>query len=459
MATRRLPAHEAEKFGYSWVILITSFMLRMIVFGQLYSLGVLYIHWLQEFGKPRGETAWIASIATGTTLLMGPFSAVLYNIFPLRNVVMIAAFTSSLGVIFSYFAESILFLYISLGIVTGVSGGIVNFGAVVSLERYFSKNRPFAMGIGSAGTGIGGMIYGFLQEYLIHKYSWRESMLIMGGIQLNMIVFGALMIEPTAENLVRYSCKRKVLPANAGSCCPTQKPSTNSLSTVGSESSMESEELKREEEEQLESKHPATIQSITIKLVKKPIFLFLFCCDFLSWMVQYVPYVHIPVRAKTLGFENNAFLISTMGLSSAAGKAVFGIICTHYRKKSYSIYTFTQFIFAATVLLSPLCVSLWSLTLFSVAFGFFSGNYCIMMIIPADLLGEKFFSVAYGILLASEGVGVYLGPPLIGWLSELWDSYSASLLAAGVILLFSASSLLPIYWLKKRPNRGESLVV
>ena len=37
-----------------------------------------------------------------------------------------------------------------------------------------------------------------------------------------------------------------------------------------------------------------------------------------------------------------------------------------------------------------------------------------MMVVPARLLGEEKFSLAYGFMLAGEGVGVYFGPPLVG---------------------------------------------
>ena len=73
-STAVVNARDAEKCGYAWVILVSSFILRVIIFGQLFSTGVLYVHWLDEFKKTRGQTAWIGSIASGTTLLMGEFS-------------------------------------------------------------------------------------------------------------------------------------------------------------------------------------------------------------------------------------------------------------------------------------------------------------------------------------------------------------------------------------------------
>jgi len=65
-----LPA-EAERFHYRWVVLVCSLLVRLLVFGSLLSVGVLYVEWLQDFDTNRGEAAWVGSVATGTTLLMG----------------------------------------------------------------------------------------------------------------------------------------------------------------------------------------------------------------------------------------------------------------------------------------------------------------------------------------------------------------------------------------------------
>lgn len=51
---------------------------------------------------------------------------------------------------------------------------------------------------------------------------------------------------------------------------------------------------------------------------------------------------------------------------------------------------------------------------FAISFGFLSGAYALMLVIPADVLGQERFSASYGLLLAGEGIGVYLGPPIVG---------------------------------------------
>lgn len=65
-----------EKLSYKWVVLAASFMIRFLLFGSLYSVGVLYVTWLDEFHTSKGNTAWIGSLSTGSCLFAGMSSKV-----------------------------------------------------------------------------------------------------------------------------------------------------------------------------------------------------------------------------------------------------------------------------------------------------------------------------------------------------------------------------------------------
>lgn len=269
-------------------------------------------------------------------------------------------------------------------------------------------------------------------------------MLIVGGMQLNLVVCGMLIREPTIgmidKNILNSSDKNENIVQNIQKTEDTP---------VEENSSKPKEEINRKLQR---FKQFIGLNQRVMTLLRNPIFICLFLGDLLSWQVQFIPYVHIPLRAYKLGIPNFAFLVSLMGICNAIGKAFFGALCTYYRKNSFCIYVTSQFMFAITVLLSPLCVKIWSLTTFAIAFGLLSGNYCLMMVFPVDLLGLENFSYAYGLLLASEGIGVYLGPPIVGWLSEYWNSYESSLLFAGFVTFFSALIVLPIICLKQKPK-------
>lgn len=69
--------------------------------------------------------------------------------------------------------------------------GLIYLPAIVSVTMYFEKYRSLATGIAVCGSGFGTFIFSPLTEILISSYGWRGAMLIIGGIVLNCIIFGA----------------------------------------------------------------------------------------------------------------------------------------------------------------------------------------------------------------------------------------------------------------------------
>lgn len=91
----------------------------------------------------------------------------------------------------SYFAQNILTLIFTIGIGAGFGFGLIYLPAIVSVTMYFEKYRSLATGIAVCGSGLGTFIFSPLSGYLIEEYGWRGTMLIIGGITLNCIIFGA----------------------------------------------------------------------------------------------------------------------------------------------------------------------------------------------------------------------------------------------------------------------------
>lgn len=57
---------------------------------------------------------------------------------------------------------------------------------------YFDKKRGIAVGLTTAGVGIGTFIYAPLMEWSFKTYSFFGTMIILGAIALNLCVCGLL---------------------------------------------------------------------------------------------------------------------------------------------------------------------------------------------------------------------------------------------------------------------------
>nr|CAB3266121.1 monocarboxylate transporter 9-like [Phallusia mammillata] len=471
VAERELLPKEAELLNYRWVILVASFLLRVLIFGSLFSVGVLYVEWLGEFSASRGEAAWIGSIATGSTLLMGPVASALLERFSCRQTITCSGIAMATGLVISSFATGVPFLCVSFGIVTGCAGGIANLASVVAINQYFDKQRPLAMGIGSGGVGIGAFIFGLLQERFVRDYSWRGSLLLVGALQLHVVVCGLLIVHPNqllhcdgirscrGKEFDRTQVDKRLSLDGDIDVIPCDKEiAVLMLDKSNTTNSDERKHRRRSTFQIIRAKMRLTDK--TFSLIKDPIFIALFLSDFLSWLVQFVPYVHLPERANMLGIPDGAILLSIMGIMNAVGKIGFGTFCTLFNLPVFKVYVLAQVFFGLVTVLSPFCVSFWSLAVFAAFFGLLSGNYGLMMVIPSQQLGEERFALAYGIMLAGEGIGVFLGPPLVGWMSDASESYDSSFFVAGSVLLLSALILLihpVVCFYKKRKGEKNSI--
>ncbi|KAH8360753.1 hypothetical protein KR084_006941 [Drosophila pseudotakahashii] len=178
--------------GWGWVVVFGSFMIHIVTDGMTYSFGIFYNEFLDYFNEGKGYTAWIASIMVGVTFSSGPISSSFVNRYGCRAVTIAGAILAASCIIVSMFAQNVLTLIITIGFGTGLGFGLIYLPAIVSVTQYFEARRSLATGIAVCGSGFGTFLFAPLTEYLIGNYGWRGAMLIIGGIVLNCIIFGAM---------------------------------------------------------------------------------------------------------------------------------------------------------------------------------------------------------------------------------------------------------------------------
>ncbi|CAN7982454.1 unnamed protein product [Ixodes hexagonus] len=178
--------------GYGWVIVFASFICFVIVDGIIFSFGIFLREFAATFNESKSSTAWVASIQTGCYLLAGPAAAGLANAFGCRLVTIAGSLLAAAGFCGAVFAQSIVHLYISIGIFSGIGFGLIFLPAAVTISFYFERKRAFATGIAVCGSGIGGFLMAPCCQVLVNTFGWRGSFLILAGLTLNCCVVGAL---------------------------------------------------------------------------------------------------------------------------------------------------------------------------------------------------------------------------------------------------------------------------
>ena len=64
--------------------------------------------------------------------------------------------------------------------------------SIVSVSIYFEEKRALATGIAVCGSGVGMFLLAPITELLLNAFNWRWTLVLLGGLILNGMVFGAL---------------------------------------------------------------------------------------------------------------------------------------------------------------------------------------------------------------------------------------------------------------------------
>ncbi|XP_033216274.1 monocarboxylate transporter 5-like isoform X2 [Belonocnema kinseyi] len=135
-------------------------------------------------------------------IFSGPLSSVLSMKYSYKTVTMIGGFFAATGMMVSYFANSVPYLYVSYGIMVGIGAGLTCPVSVYIVTEYFEKYRGFANGMCISGSCFGAMLLPPLLQYLLDTVGYRGAVLIMGAITLNSILCGML-YHPVERHMKR----------------------------------------------------------------------------------------------------------------------------------------------------------------------------------------------------------------------------------------------------------------
>ncbi|KAJ8957423.1 hypothetical protein NQ318_004903 [Aromia moschata] len=182
--------------GWGWFVVLAAFVINAVSEGIIFTFGLLYIEFLNEFGASKSATSWIGSIFMAVPLLSGPIASAFVDKYGCKLMTVIGALICSFGFVLSSYSRSIGVMYVTFGVIGGLGRGLSYVTAVVSIAFWFEKRRTFVLGLAASGAGFGTVIFSPLSTFLLEQYGWRGTILIFAGLFANMCVCGVLMRDP-----------------------------------------------------------------------------------------------------------------------------------------------------------------------------------------------------------------------------------------------------------------------
>jgi predicted MFS family arabinose efflux permease len=159
---------------FSWVIVTLTFLTALTSSAALGLPGALLQPLSKEFGWNVEQISSALALRFALFGLMGPFAAILLERFGVRKVVVTAltlvASGMALATQMTQFWHLVLFWGIMLGVGSGLTALVLS--AVVS-NRWFDSHRGLVIGILTASSATGQLIFLPVGAWLVEHYGWR----------------------------------------------------------------------------------------------------------------------------------------------------------------------------------------------------------------------------------------------------------------------------------------------
>jgi len=396
-----------RKIFYGWWIVGGAFFLNFAGIGIIMNtMGVFIKPVTESLGFTRGGFTLYFTIAALSMMVMAPVMGKLLERYNIRLIMTVC--TTMMAASFALFSQCrTLTQFYIVAVFLGIgSAGSHIIPVSMMITNWFIDKRGLAMGIVFAATGVGGMIFNPLANWIILNYSWQAAFLTFG------LVIGLASI-PTALFIVRA------------------KPADMGLLPYGGEAAL----ARQSAAEQGGLTATKAFRTGAFWLLAL-IILFIAVAN-MGVLHHIVPYL------TDLGFSSTT-ATTLMSLHMAmliVGKVLAGSLADRLGLlKSYLLLMVGLMVSIALLYGSHW---MWVAVVFNILFGF---SIAVRTVLPplmtARVLGQKHFAVIYGFLNIFTTLGTAVGVPLSGFIYDATKSYHlAFALYIGLCLITAAAGV------------------
>ena len=191
-----------EKLHYAWVVAGVTFLTLLVAAGLRATPSVLIVPLETEFGWSRATISFAIGVNIFLYGLIGPFAAAAMDRFGLRRTMLGALACIAVGVILTPLMTRPWQLVLLWGVIVGTGSGATALvlGATV-VARWFSARRGLVVGILTASTATGQLVFLPALASLAQNYGWRIVSLTVAAVALALLPLVALLMRDRPEDL------------------------------------------------------------------------------------------------------------------------------------------------------------------------------------------------------------------------------------------------------------------
>ncbi|PWY75042.1 putative MFS monocarboxylate transporter [Aspergillus heteromorphus CBS 117.55] len=379
------PPHFPEGGFKAWMAVLSCWCVMFNTFGYINAFGIYEAYYSNTFLKNESDSniAWIGSIQAFFMFSAGLISGPLMDRYGPRVILIPFSLLFILSVMFNSLCTEYWQFILAQGIFGGFVNGLTYTPTLAAVNQYFFKRRPLAMGIASSGSSLAGVIFPIALNRMLNEsnlgFGW--SVRIVGFLMLALSVIACLSVSSPA---------------------PKRKSGTLFIGDAW--------------------RHPAYSFQVAGLF-------------FIIWAL-FVPFFYIPSYAQSIGIDVNLsnYLISISNAGSFVGRLLSGALANRIGR--FNTLVASSAICGILILCWMAIESLAGMVVFSILFGFFSGNVIgmftgtIALTAPRPNVIGSYMGMALGVLSLAS----LTGTPITGAMINTYGNYNAALIFAGILI-------------------------
>ncbi|EXJ84172.1 hypothetical protein A1O3_04839 [Capronia epimyces CBS 606.96] len=388
----QVPTDYPDGGAAAWAVAIGTSAVLFCTLGYVNSFGVYQTYYQEHQLKTTSPStiAWIGSLQAFFQFSGSLFGGPLFDRYG-ATVMRIPALLYVFSIMMTSICTKYWHFLLAQGIFGGISLGMTFAPAAAAVGQYFHKHRGVAMGIGIAGSSLGGVVFPIALNQLLRKpnlgFGW--SVRIVGFIVLALLAPSCLFI------------KARLPPRNTSFFLPRAFKELRYTSLVGS--------------------------------------------SFFLIMGLFPPMFFLPSYAIAHGMSSELafYLVAILNSASLPGRVIPGFLADRFGRLNMLFLAGLS-----TGILSlcwQACHTNAAILLYTVLFGFcsgaiISGQVVALATVPKD---PRNIGTYLGMGLGAAALATLVGPPAGGAMVKNYHAYTQVSIFSGVVCLVGAALVIP----------------
>lgn len=394
------------KFHYGYIIVFCCCLIMGINIGLVMSCaGIFYTPVSADLGVSKGDFGLYMTFVYACSFLMLSVAGKLMDKYSARWLLTVCS--GVVGMVYLAMSQftSVLHFYVAGAIIGIALAFLLYLSYPVLINRWFNTKVGFFIGLCSAASGIGGILFNPLGGYLLETYDWRTTYLIFGVIIL-------VVVTPLLGLLLRNH------PADKGLKPFGEKAAATEVQQTGMDYAL---------------------------AIKSPVFYALLVFALFMIAVSTLN-LFLPTYVISVGYtvEQSAFVASAVMLGVTLGKVALGYI--NDKSSLAGVFTSTGLGIIGFAFLLMGKEGMAFMTLGSFLFGWaYAGVTVETALLVRSVFGTKDYSQIFSNISIALALGGAIMAGAWGYLTDILDF--RIILSTGIVLLL-ISSFIGFYAMK-----------